>query len=64
MESEGQYLPETNQFRYAFTLKGMFAKKNEKDEGITLYSESEGECVGVIEAPYMNDATGKYTAKN
>lgn len=49
--------PEQNTFTYDLQLKGMTARKNDADEGITLYDENTGEIVGIIAPPNMNDAS-------
>lgn len=49
--------PEDNTFTYDLQLKGMTPRKNDADEGITLYDENSGEIVGVIAPPNMNDAS-------
>lgn len=51
--------PQDNTFTYDFCLKGMYARKNQLDEGITLYDSNTEEIVGNITPPNMNDATGK-----
>ncbi|MDY3010718.1 MAG: DNRLRE domain-containing protein, partial [Clostridiales Family XIII bacterium] len=51
--------PENNVFTYKIKLKGMTARKNVTDEGITYYDQKTGEIAGYITAPWMNDASGK-----
>jgi RHS repeat-associated protein len=51
--------PEGNQFSYDLRLTGMSARKNQLDEGITLYDSHTEEIVGCISPPNMNDATGE-----
>lgn len=51
--------PKDNTFTYDLWLDGMFARKNQLDEGITLYDSKTEDIVGNILAPNMNDATGK-----
>ena len=51
--------PENNQFQYDLKLTGMTARKNQLDEGITLYDSKSEEIVGSIARPNMNDATGE-----
>lgn len=50
--------PENNVFQYRLQLKGMTARKNVTDQGITLYDQESGDIVGDISAPWMNDASG------
>ncbi|MDE8731913.1 DNRLRE domain-containing protein [Eubacteriales bacterium DFI.9.88] len=50
--------PESNVFQYRLQLKGMTARKNVTDQGITLYDQESGDIVGDISAPWMNDASG------
>lgn len=52
-------VPKKNEFSYRLKLKGLTAKANPIDAGITFFDKSTGEIVGAIEAPYMNDATGE-----
>lgn len=40
-------------------LKGLTAKVNDNDEGITFYDKTSGEIAASIDAPFMNDATGE-----
>ncbi|MGN1166607.1 MAG: DNRLRE domain-containing protein [Lachnospiraceae bacterium] len=51
--------PEGNTFSYDLKLDGLFARKNQLDEGITLYDNKTEEIVGNITPPNMNDATNK-----
>lgn len=51
--------PEENTFTYDLRLDGMFARKNQLDEGITLYDSGTEEIIGNITPPNMNDATGE-----
>ncbi|MCQ4635525.1 DNRLRE domain-containing protein [Anaerovorax odorimutans] len=50
--------PESNVFQYRLRLKGMTARKNVTDQGITFYDKETGDITGDISAPWMNDASG------
>lgn len=56
--------PKDNTFSYDLKLNGMFARKNQLDEGITLYDKKTEEIVGNITPPNMNDATDKAYSEN
>ncbi len=51
--------PASNVFQYWLKLKGMTARKNVTDGGITYYDKETGEITGHIDAPWMNDASQK-----
>ncbi len=51
--------PASNAFQYRLKLKGMMARKNVMDGGITYYDKETGEITGHIDAPWMNDASQK-----
>ena len=51
--------PKKNEFSYKLVLKGLTAKVNDNDEGITFYDKTSGEIAASIDAPFMNDATGE-----
>ena len=52
-------IPKKNEFSYKLKLKGMTAKVNATDAGITFFDKSTGDIVASMEAPYMNDASGE-----
>lgn len=56
--------PQENTFSYVLKLEGMVARKNQLDEGITLYDSKTEEIVGNITSPNMNDATNKAYSEN
>lgn len=51
--------PESNQMQFKFYAKGLTAKKNVLDGGITFLDQKTEEIVASLEAPSMNDAGGK-----
>ena len=51
--------PQENTFSYDLKLEQMTARKNQLDEGITLYDSRTGDIVGNIAPPNMNDATNE-----
>ena len=51
--------PEGNVLKFRFKASGLVPKKNVLDEGISFLDEKTDEIVAALEAPNMNDATGK-----
>lgn len=51
-------IPESNQLKFKFYAKGLEAKKNTEDGGITFYDKKSEDIIASLEAPTMNDATG------
>lgn len=56
--------PESNVFTYTLDLGNLTARKNILDEGITYYDIEEDRIAGFMQAPWMNDATGKNYSEN
>lgn len=51
--------PEGNVLKFRFKASGLMPKKNVLDGGISFLDEKTDEIVAALEAPNMNDATGK-----
>ena len=51
--------PEGNALKFRFKASGLVPKKNVLDGGISFLDEKTDEIVAALEAPNMNDATGK-----
>lgn len=51
--------PEGNVLKFRFKASGLVPKKNVLDGGISFLDEKTDEIVAALEAPNMNDATGK-----
>ena len=51
--------PEGNVLKFHFKAKGLTPKKNAMDGGISFLDEETDEIVASLEAPNINDATGK-----
>lgn len=51
--------PEGNVLRFRFQAKGLVPKKNRLDGGISFLDETTEDLVATLEAPNMNDDTGK-----
>lgn len=49
--------PNSNKFEFSISLQDMYAKINPVEGGIGLYSSENDEFLGVIDAPFMNDAS-------
>lgn len=52
-------IPKSNEFSYKLKLKGMTARANPTDAGITFFDKTTGYIAASMEAPYMNDASGE-----
>lgn len=50
--------PDDHKLQFRFYAKGMTAKKNVLDGGITFLDKETGDIVASLEAPNMNDASG------
>ena len=56
--------PEGNVLKFRFQAKGLVPKKNILDGGISFLDEKTEDLVATLEAPNMNDHTGKAYSEN
>ena len=56
--------PEGNVLKFRFQAKGLVPKKNILDGGISFLDEKTENLVATLEAPNMNDHTGKAYSEN
>lgn len=56
--------PEGNVLKFRFQAKGLVPKKNILDGGISFLDEKTEDLVATLEAPNMNDHTGRHTVRS